>query len=317
MRYALILGFVLVARLTAAQSVPSVCDDGQCVQIASYNIELLGSHRKPFHGVSRGPRTDAQLEQIAKRIADDLDLEIVVFQEINTESDEWEKLKEKLKERNYEFIEGTTSDRNQFVILAWDADEVTLLDESAHEIEVRDEFDFGGGCEDEGLRMPVAGRFQAGEFDFWVIGVHLKSRSGGEDCTAKMRKEQCKDLVEVIEELAESSGEEDLLIVGDFNQRAGHSSFKPLADAGFVSQMTSLLPGSAKGSYVKSGLNDSTDLIDHVMIRTAPTKEVVGNSAFVMPIATADDAETYIIEQSDHVPIWVSFRNDEDLDDAP
>ena len=126
----------------------------------------------------RPDRTDEQLDHLATRIADTLDLEIVVFEEINTKSEQWAKLKSKLAAHGYKFFEGTTSDRNQFVVLAWDADEVTLLDDSARELDVRNSFDLDEGCKLPGLRKPVVARFKAGEFDFWVVGVHLKSQVG-------------------------------------------------------------------------------------------------------------------------------------------
>ena len=312
---ALLLILTCVAcRNIPGQEAPAICSDGKCIQIGSYNLELFGSERKPYGGVERGERTDAEINRIAKRIAVTLDLEIVVFEEINTESDEWSKLKEKLAEHGYKFFEGTFSDRKQFVVLAWDADEVTLLDDSAQELNVRDEFDFDG-CHEDGLRKPVAGRFKAGEFDFWVVGVHLKSRSGEQSCNNKVRTAQCEDLVAKIDELTVTSGERDVMLVGDFNEHHDHSTFQPLRDAGFISQMKFLMDGAAKGSYVKNGnLNESDDLIDHVMLRYSETKEVVRWSAFVMPLASRADTKEYIIEQSDHVPVWVSFRTDEDLD---
>ena len=82
--------------------------------------------------------------------------------------------------------------------------------------------------------------------------------------------------------------------------------------------MKFLMPESAKGSFVKNrDLHDSTELIDQVMIRENDTREVVKNSACVMKIDTVEERKKYVIEQSDHVPAWVSFRTDKDLDDVP
>jgi hypothetical protein len=108
-----------------------------------------------------------------------------------------------------------------------------------------------------------------------------------------------------------------MIIVGDFNNRVGHVSLQPLADAGFISQMRFLMPQSAKGSFVKlEALNDSDMLIDQLLLRYEDTREVVKNSACILKLPSREDTEKYIIEQSDHVPIWVSFRTDADLDDA-
>jgi predicted extracellular nuclease len=299
----------------ASQDVPAVCDDGQCIQIGTYNLELFGKQRRDYGGMMRGPRTDEQIDRIADRIATQLDLEVVVFQEINTESDQWARLKAKLQARGYDFFEGTTSDREQFVVLAWQKQEVTPVG-TPRQLDVDDEFAIGNGCNESGLRKPVLGRFKAGAFDFWVIGVHLKSRSGVESCTSRVRRKQCEQIVEQIDRLRAEHGENDFILTGDFNENIGHDSFTPLVDAGFISQMKFRKPESGDGSYVKTGsLHESDDLIDHVWLRYADTKEVVRNSAFVMKLDSQDAAKRHIIEESDHVPAWASFRIDEDLDD--
>jgi hypothetical protein len=149
------------------------------------------------------------------------------------------------------------------------------------------------------------------------VGVHLKSRKGKEVCNDKVRTEQCRDLVETTNALIEDSGERDVIIVGDCNNRIGHESFQPLADAGFIPQMKYLMPQSAKGSFVKTeDLDKSNDLIDQVYLRYRDTKEVVKNSACVLKLESPEQAKMYIIEQSDHVPVWISFRTDKDLDDG-
>ena len=309
---------IFLCSVSVAQPAPSVCKDGKCIQIASYNIEYLGGKRAPFDGVARPDRTDEQLDQLAKRIAETLDLEIVVFEEINTKSEQWAKLKSKLAAHGYKFFEGTTSDRNQFVVLAWDADEVTLLDNSARELDVRNSFELDEGCKLPGLRKPLVARFKAGEFDFWVVGVHLKSQVGEKSCNDRVRAEQCKDIVKAVDEFVAKSGERDVVMVGDFNARVGNASLKPLVDAGFTPQMKYLMPESAKGSFVKNrDLHDSTELIDQVMIRYHDTREVVKNSACVMKTDSVEERKKYVIEQSDHVPAWVSFRVDKDLDEVP
>ncbi len=306
---------ICLCSVAVAQPAPSVCKDGKCIQIGTYNIEYLGGNRAPFDQAPRPDRTDEQLDQLAIRIAATLDLEIVVFEEINTKSNQWANLKSKLAARGYKFFEGTTSDRNQFVVLAWDADEVTLLDDSARELDVRNSFDLDEGCKLPGLRKPLAARFKAGEFDFWVVGVHLKSQVGEKSCNDRARTEQCKDIVKKIDEFVSQSGERDVVIVGDFNARVGNASFKPLTDAGFIAQMKFLMPQSAKGSFVKNrDMHESTELIDQVMIRYNDTREIVKNSACVMKIDTPEERKKYVMEQSDHVPAWVSFRTDKDLD---
>ena len=316
-KWSYILVVLLSPSIAFAELAPDVCNDGKCIQIGSYNIEYLGGSREPFEGTPRGDRTDAEIQRIVDRLTETLDLEIVIFEEINTHSDQWAKVKDKMKAKGFQFFEGTSSERNQFVVLAWDADEVNLVDDSARELDVRNNFELGDGCTIKNLRKPVVGRFKAGEFDFWVVGVHLKSRKGEEACNDKVRTEQCKDLVEKTNALIEESGERDVIIVGDCNNRIGHESFRPLADAGFIPQMKYLMPQSAEGSFVKTKeLDKSNDLIDQVFLRYRDTNEVVKNSACVLKLESPEEVKKYIIEQSDHVPVWISFRTDKDLDDA-
>lgn len=317
-RFALsfVCSLVVLVQFSSGQDAPPECADSKCIQVGSYNLELFGSGRKPYGGVNRGPRSNDEIDRIVARITTELDLEIVVFQEINTASNEWTSLKQKLAAQGYKFHEGTTSDRHQFVVLAWDEDDVSLLGNSARELDVRTSFNLAGGCREDGLRKPVAGRFKAGEFDFWVVGVHLKSRTGTESCTKAVRTEQARDLMAQVDQLESQSGESDFLIVGDCNEQYDHVSFAPFRDAGFISQMRFLAEGSATGSYVKTGsLNRSDDLIDHIWLRYARTQELVRRSATAMSLPSAEATKKYIIEQSDHVPVWMSFRTDEDLDE--
>ena len=109
--------------------------------------------------------------------------------------------------------------------------------------------------------------------------------------------------------LVAASGERDVLLVGDFNERSGHESFDPLSDAGFRSQMDFLAPGSALGSYIKSRRPTlSRDLIDHVFLRFGDTQELVRNSGFVYRLPNDAAGIDFVRRQSDHVPVWVSFE---------
>ncbi|MEQ8208259.1 MAG: DNA/RNA non-specific endonuclease [Lacipirellulaceae bacterium] len=286
------------------------------IQIGTYNLELLGKSRKKYNGIRRPRRRFEDLREISKRIVDELDLEIVVFQEINTQSGNWKKLKQLLSSEGYEFFEGNYSNREQFVVLAWDADEIEVVDDSLQELEVNTSFSLPGGCSSSGLRKPVAGQFKAGEFDFWVVGVHLKSRVGIGSCPTKVRIEQSKDLVHQIDALISRSHERDVIVAGDFNHHIGHESFDPLTDAGFLFQTQFLGPGSAEGSYIKTwNPHQSDDLIDHIILRYSETREVVRNSTFVYPIESKQAGIEYILNQSDHVPVWTSFYTSTDLDD--
>ena len=288
---------------------PEVCSDGNCIQVGSYNIELLGKSRS-----GRDRRTKDEVQKIAETIAGDIDLEVVVLQEINTDSRQWSWLKDDLASRGYKFFEGTTSERKQFVVLAWDGTQVSL-NGTTTELDVPVAYTDPEipTCTYEGLRKPVAGKFTAGAFDFWVIGVHLKSQSRRgipDDCPDWIRTQQAKDLLAAVSHLTAGDPTEDVLIVGDFNERHDHESLLPFKQAGFISQMNYRMEGAGTVSYIKS--RQWEKLIDHVMYNVEDRSELVRNSGFVMP--KPDDIRAYIDSFSDHVPVWASFRTDQDLD---
>lgn len=287
----------------------------ETIQIGTYNLELLGKNRKKFQRTARPKRSDADLQEIVDRIVVELDLEIVVFQEINTASENWQTLKTKLASHGYEFFEGTTSEREQYVVLAWDADEIAVDNDTLQELPVRTGISLSNGCNASGLRKPVAGYFKAGEFDFWVVGVHLKSRVGGY-CANRVREAQCQELIAETDALIEEVGDRDIIIAGDFNNRIGHFSLKPFEAADFILQTKYLKTGSAVGSYVKDNKpHESDDLIDHIAIRYYDTREVVPNSTYVYNLGSRSKGIDYVMRQSDHVPVWTSFSTVADLDD--
>ena len=58
------------------------------------------------------------------------------------------------------------------------------------DLDVDNEFHFNSGCRTgRPLRKPVAAHFQAGSFETWVVGVHLKSKLGG-SCSDRIRTRQ-------------------------------------------------------------------------------------------------------------------------------
>jgi endonuclease/exonuclease/phosphatase (EEP) superfamily protein YafD len=307
----LVLALALLAppAFSSQGSAPRACRDEPCIQVGSFNLEYLGQ---------RG-RSREQVEALADLVAEHLDLEVVALQEIDTGSEAWGWLRESLAARGYRFFEGTTSGRSQFVVLAWDSDEVELTPGSARELPTDTGFTDPDdpACAYEGLRRPVAARFSAGDFDFWVVGVHMKSRYRGTPpdamplgCPSWIRDRQADQLVRQVDALIRSSGEEDVVLAGDFNELAGDDSLRPLRMADFASQMVHRMPGSRAGSYLPAG---DHDLIDLVWILEYETREVAPGSGSVFVPA---DAEAFIETMSDHVPVWASFHTGEDLDRA-
>lgn len=152
------------------------CAGRPCLQVGTLNAFCLGANRR----WDRPLRTPEEVRGMAAFLADDLDLEVVVMQEINaaitgTEEEgiiysrepyRW--LSAALGERGYRLMHGA-SGHAQRVVIAYDADEVELL-KSARELPARDHFDFGEDCR-RAVKRPLAARLRAGSFDFWLVGL--------------------------------------------------------------------------------------------------------------------------------------------------
>lgn len=288
------------------------CAQAACLRIGSFNIELLGSNRK--RGGQRIPiRTDEELTELAELISDIAKFDVVSLQEINTDSDQWSKLADALDRKGYSTaVQGTHSARNQFVVLLYKRDSVTLVPGSAVEIDTPVSYNEGGGCSYDGLRKPVAARFKAEEFDFMVAAVHLKSKSARGIptwCPDAIRERQTLDLLSALSEISTESGESDIILVGDFNANFNEDSLEPLRDAGYHSQMLYRSDGSGRYSYRKG----SESLIDHVMINPSITGEFVRRSGFVYRVE-GDALRRHVRHLSDHMPVWSLFYTGADDD---
>lgn len=302
----LVLVFTPVSHGTRATApdFPNLCGSTPCIQVGTFNIEWFGTTDTNKHA----HRSSLVIDQIATLIADTLDLEVVVLEEINSESEEFEQLEETLSTRGYKLSSGTAGGE-QRVVIAYDDDEVDLAGEVT-ELDVRSDFNLPGCPPSGGARRPLMANLKAGEFDFIVIGVHLKSQLGG-DCADKVRKEQSKDLIAKINELGASSSEKDVIITGDFNATFDDSSLSPLlSNTGFraLTRPSRRANGSNSISYLKAPFQE---IIDHLLVRGSETTEWINKSTFIFnPPTNQTQRRKYLKHVSDHAPTWSSFRTD-------
>jgi endonuclease/exonuclease/phosphatase family metal-dependent hydrolase len=280
------------------------CGGRPCIQVGTFNIWWLGNP-DPQHDGRRGRDT---LEHIAALVADTFDLEVVVFQEIDTRSEDFRALSELLGRRGYQVRIGAGGD--QEVVMAWDADEVRVRGEVT-ELPVRASFDFGDGCRSSNLRLPLVGTFSAGTFDFTVVGLHLKARPD-DACSDRVRAEQVKDLLAHVDALPDR----DVVLAGDFNAPRTHASIAGLTSPGGFRILTR--PGDraqASGwmSYIPLPWSGN---IDHVAIRPGRTTEWVPSSTVIHRVTDDPVArERWVKLISDHAPVWTSFVTDGRDDD--
>lgn len=285
----------------------SACPKSDCVRVGTWNIEWLGSDKRS------NPSDDQTIEQMAALIADTLSIDVIILQEINTGFDgkkngehysikPWKKLESTLSKKGYRTFTGN-SGYAQRLVIAW-RHPVRAI-QHPFEINIPDNYNLYEGCRSAKLRKPLAGYFQMKQFDFWLVGLHLKSSADRSSCSHEIRTAQVDDLLGAIGPLAKT--DRDIILAGDFNASSKHQSLSKLLEEGFdvVSEKNYRSKASNSSSYYhRKGKKPGGTLIDHLMIRSEFTTEWQFGSTTILKPADPDQfANTY----SDHLPVWADF----------
>jgi len=295
------------------------------VTVGGWNLEWLGTPNKRG---TLGPRSDEDLRAIATTIADVLDFEAVVLIEINTQSSEWTTLRNALAARGFQFVEGSGGE--QRVVIAYDADELQLKSSSEPSEPAgfptsfnRADTDGSGQCMTSNARKPLFATFSAAQFDFTIVGVHLKSKLKPQTCsdetfTAFVRAEQAKAILgEIARRQQVGQADQDVLIIGDFNDEVDESGPNALRLGGFrlLTEDANRSPSSGWLSYLKAPFRSK---IDHIAIRPISDREWIPRSTmYLAAVTTMTDEELDNFRQrfSDHGPVWTEFRISQPDDD--
>jgi endonuclease/exonuclease/phosphatase family metal-dependent hydrolase len=274
------------------------CPNTDCVRIGSWNIAWLGSEK-------REQLSDAAtIDSMAQLIADEWSIDLISLEEINTAIDgdmrgehystqQWNQLRAALQKKGYRTQAGNSGNA-QHIVFAWRKPvEVVKL---ASDMEIPDSYRIDDYCRSSNLRKPLAGLFRAGQFDFWAIGLHLKSGYGGKTfCSNAVRSMQVYYISKQLSTLEKT--DKDILLMGDFNATSKHDSLQGFRENGFVATLTD----KAKHSRV----------IDHVMINPAHTAEWKDSSTVLYK---PENREQFAKRYSDHVPVWGDFSTLRDDD---
>ena len=158
-------------------------------------------------------------------------------------------------------------------------------------------------------------------FDFHAIVVHLKSSPRGWD----LRKKQWAVLEDILTELPKKSGDNDVILMGDFN------NVSKLRTAEFDTIMQ-LLNFHRATLDIKEGFSNywqpdykneriEGSLIDHIFISDDAKIEFIENSTKVGGMCAdgsfeyvGDSIPEYFYKISDHCPVYGSFKVDIDND---
>lgn len=285
-------------------SISAACGK-DCVRIGSWNIQDFGSERR---------QQNASAEQLAEMIATQWQIDLIALQEINPTDSEyrgvrysakpWQELERALNKRGYQVAIGD-SGHQQRLAYAWRAP--VSLRGRVQELAAADRYQPSEDCRSGGLRKPLAGYFQAGDFDFYAVNVHLKSSFRNARCAHEVRLLQSKELLRLSGALEKKAPE--LIVLGDFNASANHASLQPLSQ-----HWDNLLAkprraaNSGGGSQGKSARNSVIDLL---WSNTRATRAWRTNSAMIFR-----PANEYVFYRtySDHRPVWADFNTRRDDD---
>lgn len=287
------------------------CPGEECVRVGSWNIAWLGSENR------EQPGDPATIRAMADLIANTWSIDLVALQEINTAVDgelygerhstaAWQQLKAALQQHGYRVRSGD-SGQVQRVVIAWRAPVKEI--KAAQDLPIPESYQVDDNCRSSGLRKPLAGLYRAGGFDFWAVGLHLKSGYGKKGrCADAVREQQVYYMLKQFPRLQQQ--DPDILLLGDFNATSGHRSLAGLRDAGFVSLADKQRRHPDSNSYTQ-GRNGRGSLIDQLMVQTQHTAEWQRLSTFIpSPADPAAFAQRY----SDHLPVWADFSTAQDDD---
>jgi len=153
-------------------------------------------------------------------------------------------------------------------------------------------------------RTPIAQTFRAGGETFSVIADHLKSKGSGTGANADTgdgqgasnpdRVRQAKVLVAFAAQVAEDSGDPDVLLTGDFNSYRQEDPLDVVRAAGFTEVQT---PGEY--SYVFDGASGS---LDHVFATASMFPKITGHT-----IWDINAVESYAYEYDGYEPLYAGY----------
>jgi endonuclease/exonuclease/phosphatase family metal-dependent hydrolase len=308
----LIVALVAFAVFGPLPSTAQNCSDGKCIRIGSYNIKYFAS---------KGPAdTKGEIDELVNRIVsvDQGNFDVLVLQEIRIKGKNWNGssgLRKKLDGLGYAVAKegsfGATKAKAkeaQHLVLLYKTKTVSLIKDSVDEIKIPTTFN-EGGCFYDSLRPPVTARFTTanGTFAFRVIGVHLKSQLGEGSCNTAMRKHQSALILKDIAKFKTQNNESNFVVVGDFNSPFDNADFDAFRQAGFES----VIKGNCSEqkmdecSYLGNPGQYPPELIDHIVVPSGMKGALAGSGTIKI-----GNLKTYLNSQSDHAPVWASFRID-------
>jgi endonuclease/exonuclease/phosphatase family metal-dependent hydrolase len=290
---------ILRERIAAAKVPPSRIDE--TLLIATWNVRELGKH----------PRLDASLHYLAEVIGT---FDLVCLVEVRDDVNDLAKVLQylgpywKVVLSDYVMDHGGNRERVAFV---YDTRAAVFTGLASHVIAPRkkrrnewvDTISF--------WRPPYLASFRAGNFDFVVLGTHVRWGTG-----AKWRARELGKLADwvVAQQKARFVFDKDLVVVGDFNIPTTKSElYAAVTSKGLRAPAGMLDPGSDLAGKKK---------YDQILVAPKFPESVTGKGG-VMDVWSGSYRPLYeglsrknnqqlTWEMSDHLPLWIELNTDDD-----
>ena len=257
------------------------------LKLAAWNIRIM----------SNKSRTDAELKQIARTLADYDFIAIVELRDEAVLKRTQRILAQMGKTYQYEFSPPVGRNMKERVAFLYKSSLVSVV--RAGEL-----YPDAADGKDDFARDPYWATFRAGEFDFSVIAVHVIWGK-----TVGPRKAEVKALADVYQYVQDANGaENDVLLVGDFNRNPTDTeSYRPIM---VFPSMTRLFQFPQK-SHIRG-----TSLYDNIFFEKNNVSEYLNKSGIdkfdETDFGNNDKAANLAV--SDHRPVWAIFSTNLDDD---
>jgi len=278
--------FLLLLSLSQSYGLSSQTDvSNERIKIASFNIQVFGKSKASKPNVIK----------VLAAITTEFDM--VAIQEIRDKTGIAVKILRLAIEslgKDYKYIIGPrlgrTKSREQYLYI-YDTRTIEMIGSYTHN-DISDEFH----------RQPFVAYFKArnGNFDFLLINIHTDP----DEATKEIRA-----LPKVITYAQELFGEDDIILLGDFN-----------SDCGYFEESTYeiIFPADKYGWLIKN--NEDTTVkgtnctYDRIVITASANEDYAGSSSVYVFDAAFDLTEKQASKVSDHYPVWAEFYIDKDND---
>ena len=257
-----------------------VCEQTE-LRLAAWNIRIM----------SNKSRTDAELMQIARTLADYDFIAIVELRDEAVLKRTQKILAQMGKVYQYQFSPAVGRGVKERYAFLYKKDLVSVV--RSGEL-----YPDGADGKDDFARDPYWATFRTGQFDFSVIAVHV---IWGKNVAP--RKAEVRALADVYRYVQEANGnEDDVLLVGDFNRNP--TDVESYSRIMAIPLMTRLFQFPQK-SHIKD-----SSLYDNIFFQTDAVTEYLGRCGIDRFDETdfSNDDKAANLAVSDHRPVWAVFN---------